>query len=82
MKFSPRGTTLYWAIFAKKLAVDQLKWILSAEYKKLCNRELEIADKLLRIPWLSIREATLTVSPNKQYLGIDKPTTPLNWRNI
>lgn len=28
------------------------------------------------IPWLSIRDAVLTVSPNKQYLGILIPTTP------
>ena len=30
----------------------------------------------LRLPWLSIRDAVFTLSPNKQYLGIDMPTTP------
>lgn len=33
-------------------------------------------DKNLRFPLLSILEAVLTLSPNKQYLGIDNPTTP------
>lgn len=31
---------------------------------------------LLGSPWLSIREAVFTVSPNKQYRGILYPTTP------
>jgi len=31
---------------------------------------------ILPIELDSIREAVLTVSPNKQYLGIFKPTTP------
>ena len=31
---------------------------------------------LLPSPFDSIRDAVLTVSPNKQYLGILRPTTP------
>lgn len=30
----------------------------------------------IRSPWDSILDAVLTVSPNKQYLGIFRPTTP------
>lgn len=33
-------------------------------------------------PLLSILEAILTVSPNKQYLGIVKPTTPAKFESL
>lgn len=46
---------------------------------KRCNSIYVACDMciLKAAPELSILEAVLTVSPNKQYLGIFKPTTPV-----